>query len=709
MKRQEMNEYPTTIIIAEKPTAATQIAKALSIEGKASEKTKYGIPYYEIEGKGGRILICAAIGHLFQVVEKTPLGRHLYPIWDITWKPKYMVEKGLKRQENAAKLIRELSKEADNYVNACDYDIEGSLIGYMILKHLCNNAHERALRMKFSTLTPGEVREAFRKARKGLDGNLAQAGMCRHEVDWLYGINLSRALTQANLNHSGFYATISTGRVQGPTLRYIAQREEEIQTHVPIPKWIIKATFKIKDQKVEAKYYKSSLETRSEADLIVKECRGKGGVVEEVKAKRVHANPPYPFDLTTLQTEAYRHLNLNPAATLRLAENLYLRGLISYPRSSSQKIPKEIDVRAILQNLKQNPAYKEAVQKLMEEKATLRVHEGPREDKAHPAIHPTGSPPEPTMDQRSLRLYDLIVKRLLATLSDPQTKEVKKITIRVEEHFFQISGSTTINPGWTKYYNPYYKENDQEMPSVSKGETVELLEIKAVRKLSLPPPRYNPSSLIRLMEKLEIGTKATRAEIVETLYKRKYIKGERIQATELGLNLIKIISKYCPRILDEKLTRDLEIRMLEIEDGIRTREEVVLEAVNYLRPIIETLKELEGDIGGYLSEILRETYNSDTTLDTPCPICGSPLKVVKSRKTGKRFIGCIGWQTKKCSFTLPLPQKGKLNLLEKKCAKCGFQLISVKTGRKRPLVTCPQCYTKTLRDPYARKITLKRP
>lgn len=700
MRNEKPNNRSTTIIIAEKHTAAAQIAKALSIEGETDKKTKFGIPYYEIKGRERRILICAAIGHLFQVVEKTPLGRHLYPVWDITWRPKHIVERGLKRQENAARLIQELSKEADNYINACDYDIEGSLIGYMILKYLCNNAHEKALRMKFSTLTPKEVREAFRKAKKGLDENLAQAGMCRHEIDWLYGVNLSRALTQANLNHGGFYATISTGRVQGPTLRYVAQREEEILTHVPTPKWVIKATFKIKNEKIEARYHKPSLETKAEADRIVKECYGKAGIIEDVKAKKVYVNPPYPFDLTALQTEAYRHLSLNPAATLRLAENLYLRGLISYPRSSSQKIPKEIDVEAILQNLKQNPNYEELVQKLIEERPTLKAYEGPKEDKAHPAIHPTGNHPDSTLDQRSLRLYDLIVKRLLATLSGPQIREVKRITIKVGEHIFQISGSTTVNPGWIKYYKPYYKEDDQEIPSTSRGEKVELLEIKSVRKLSLPPPRYNPSSLIRLMEKLEIGTKATRAEIVETLYKRRYIKGERIHATELGLNLIRIISKYCPRILDEKLTRDLEVQMLKIEDGVKTREEVILEAVNYLRPIIETLKELEEDIGGHLSEILRETYNSNTILTTSCPRCGSRLKIVRNRKTGKRFIGCAGWQTKKCDFTLPLPQKGKMNLLEKKCSTCGFQLISIKRKGRRPLITCPQCYTETLRNPY---------
>ena len=694
--------FETTLIIAEKPMAALQIAKALSMGGKSGEKTRHGVKYYEIEdGDGRRILVCAAIGHLFQVAEKTPLGRDIYPIWDIAWKPIYDVERGLRRQEYAARLIQELSREADNYVNACDYDVEGSLIGHMILRYLCGEAHERALRMKFSTLTPGEIREAYRRAEKGLDRSLAQAGMCRHEVDWLYGVNLSRALTQANLNRSGLYATISTGRVQGPTLKYIVEREVEILTHVPTPKWIVKAVFNVKGQRFEAEYVKPTLETLSEAELIVRECSGKTGTVEEIESKRVHANPPYPFDLTTLQTEAYRHLNLNPTTTLRLAENLYLNGLISYPRSSSQKIPREIDLKSILENLMENPEYTGAIQNLLREKPILKAWEGPKEDKAHPAIHPTGNPPISEMDRRSLQLYDLIVRRLLATLSDPMVKEAKKITIKVEDHIFHITGSTTVKPGWSQYYKPYYKGDDREIPPISKWEKVELLDVEAVRRLSPPPPRYNPSSLIRLMEKLGIGTKATRAEIVETLYKRKYIKGDRIHATRLGLNLTGIISKYCPRILDEELTRDLEAEMSRIEDGVRTREMVVLEAVNYLRPIIETLKGLESEIGERLSEILRETISSEVTLVTPCPSCGSPLRIIKNKRTGKRFIGCSGWRAAKCNFTLPLPQKGKLTLLEKTCPKCGFQLISIKGRRGKPLVTCPRCYVEAPKSPAA--------
>jgi DNA topoisomerase-1 len=203
------------------------------------------------------------------------------------------------------------------------------------------------------------------------------------------------------------------------------------------------------------------------------------------------------------------------------------------------------------------------------------------------------------------------------------------------------------------------------------------------------------------MEKLGIGTKATRAEIVETLYKRKYIKGDRIHATRLGLNLTGIISKYCPRILDEELTRDLEAEMSRIEDGVRTREMVVLEAVNYLRPIIETLKGLESEIGERLSEILRETISSEVTLVTPCPSCGSPLRIIKNKRTGKRFIGCSGWRAAKCNFTLPLPQKGKLTLLDKTCPKCGFQLISIKGRRGKPLISCPRCYVGAPKSPAA--------
>ncbi|HXZ90895.1 MAG TPA: DNA topoisomerase, partial [Candidatus Dormibacteraeota bacterium] len=209
----------TTLIVAEKPDAALHVAEALSGNQAPKRVNVSGVPFFEVHDKTERIIVCSALGHLYAVATKATHGRSKYPVWDFAWKPKYLVERGQMRQERWIRAIAKVSAEADRFLNACDFDVEGSLIGYMILKYACGGADARARRMKFSTLTKIELREAYANALPQLDFPLVFAGMCRHEVDWLFGINLSRALTQSAQKSSGRYSTLSTGRVQGPTLR----------------------------------------------------------------------------------------------------------------------------------------------------------------------------------------------------------------------------------------------------------------------------------------------------------------------------------------------------------------------------------------------------------------------------------------------------------------------------------------------------------
>lgn len=217
---------PTTLIITEKPDAALHVAEALGTKGEPKKRGHGGVPFFEVQGDGGRILVCSALGHLYAVTADSDEKRSQYPVWNFSWKPKYLVERGQARQERWIRSISEIVKEADRFINACDFDIEGSLIGYTVLKYACNGADRKAQRMKFSTLTAKELRDAYARILPELDFSLAFAGMCRHEVDWLYGINLSRALTQSALKVSKRYSTLSTGRVQGPTLRFVVEREE---------------------------------------------------------------------------------------------------------------------------------------------------------------------------------------------------------------------------------------------------------------------------------------------------------------------------------------------------------------------------------------------------------------------------------------------------------------------------------------------------
>jgi len=681
----------TTLIITEKPDAALHVAEALQYEGEPRKFTFKGVPVYEVKGTAERVLVCSALGHLYKVVESGISQRRRYPVWEYVWKPIHLAEHGRERQRRWLNTIAEMAKEADAFVNACDFDVEGSLIGYMILKHALAGADATAKRMKFSTLTPEELRHAYEHMLPQLDFPLVNAGLCRHEVDWLYGINLSRALTESARKSSGRYATLSTGRVQGPTLRFVVEREQEIETFVPVPHWEIRANVEIDEETLHAEFEVEKYGIKAEAERVAAVSDGKEGSVEDIESKTSVVAPPFPFDLSWLQAEAYRHFGMAPRQSAAVAERLYLDALISYPRTSSQKLPPWIDYRGLLQRLSENPNYERQAAALLgiEE---LHPSEGKKVDPAHPAVYPTGVLPKRSLEPGEFKVYDLIVKRFMATFGQPATRETIKATIRVNGLKFYLRGSRITAAGWIDFYKPYARFEDVTIPPVSKGTGVKFLSVKAVEKFSQPPPRYNPSSLLREMEKNEIGTKATRAETIEILFRRAYIKRDRIEATPLGVQIVSVLEKYCPRVLDVSFTRELEAMMDNIELGKEEKQSVVDEAIRHLKPIIDELKAHEQEIGEQLSSTIRQAQITEFALSVACPKCGHRLHVVRSRKSGKRFIGCLGKWKGVCDFTLPLPQLGKLTLLNERCSKCGFQLIKVKAKGRPSLVTCQMCY-----------------
>jgi DNA topoisomerase-1 len=520
---------------------------------------------------------------------------------------------------------------------------------------------------------------------------LAYAGMCRHEVDWLYGINLSRALTQSAYKASNRYSTLSTGRVQGPTLRFIVDREREIQTFVPIPYWALKTIVDVDSKLVEADFEIDRFTVKAQAENIVKDCAGNTGVIEKIESRMFKLSPPNPFDLSALQSEAYRHFGYTPRVALGVAERLYLDQLISYPRTSSQKLPPSIGYEEVMKALGQMDAYRAHAQALLSS-GTLLPHEGKKDDPAHPAVYPTGTLSKRALDSREQRLFDLIVRRFLATFGETAIKQSDKATIKVGEHSFFLHGSRVLKKGWIPLYGPYAEFEEVTLPPLKEGQEVAIKEISIEEKTTQPPPRFNPSSLLKAMEDAEIGTKATRADIIETLYRRGYVKEQRMIATPLAFRVTEILTKYCPKVIDVTFTRELETMMEQIQEGKQVRERVVFETVDYLKPIIEDLKLKEDEIGRELTTIIHEMWSDSHTLFVPCPKCGSALKWVKNPKTKKRFIGCTGRFTKGCTFSLPLPQFGKLTLLEKRCPECGFQLVQVRSKGRRPMVSCSRCF-----------------
>lgn len=683
-----------TLILSEKKEAAERIAKALDDDGKPKQRAEHGVPYFEATQKDRQIFVVPAIGHLYNVAPERG-GRFYYPVFNVLWKPASSASKDT-RIRNWIEAIFTLSKGASDFISGTDYDIEGEVIGYTILKYACGNKEGHAKRMTFSTLTTTELRKAFNKLSPNIDFKLAEAGETRHVVDFLWGVNLSRALTLAAKNWSKRYAVLSTGRVQAPTLRFLADREKEIQSFVPTPYWEIHAKVKIGGRLYDIEYEEARLDKEDEAKKVVDECSGREGIVEDVETRIFRQSPPIPFDIGTLQAEAYKLFGYTPKRTLTIAERLYLDALISYPRTSSQKIPPQINCREILSSLQRSREYAALAAELLE-KRDLKPNEGNRDDPAHPAVYPTGNLPEKSLDPSQWRIFDLIVKRFMAVFGSPAVKEGMKITIKVGEHAFYLHGRRIIDEGWLKYYEPYAQADEVILPPLEKGQRLALTEVACEENYTSPPSRYNPASLLKLMDDEHLGTKATRAEIIDTLYQRDYIKDERMTVTELGFNVIETLEEYSPGIVSVEFTRDLEDKMEQIERGSGRKEDVLKDAVHRLRTILGDLKSREEAIGEELSDAVKRAHLEDLIVGT-CPVCKTGnLLILHSKKTGKRFIGCSNFVKGLCKTSFPLPQLPYMvKPLKKTCKLCQWPMVIVRSGRRRPWNLClnPDCPTK---------------
>ncbi len=686
-----------TLIVTEKPDAAKRIASALDVEGKAKRMSNKGVPYY-LARRDKDLVIVPALGHLYTVTSENK-EKGTYPIFNYKWVPRYLAEREAGRIRVWLEAITELAKDADSFIDACDYDIEGSIIGYSILKYACEGKEAIAKRMKYSTLTKEELEKSYAEQLAHLDFALIEAGLARHELDWLYGINLSRALMTAAKKGGGLYATLSTGRVQGPTLRFLAARERSIKCFVPTPYWSINARVRIGDDIFEAEYQKRVIQTKKEADNIVNACNVESGEIEKVDAKEFVQPPPLPFDLGSLQNEAYSLFGYTPMRTSSIAQRLYLDALISYPRTSSQKLPPSIGYESILKGLAKTREYEKFAGELLC-KPRLCPNEGKKDDPAHPAIYPTGKLPERTLDGAERNIWNLVVKRFMATFGEVALKQSVKVIIDINGNKFYLRGIQTLEEGWIHFYKPFARSSDVPLPQMQKKQQVIVEKIVLEDKFTKPPARYNPSSLLKRMEEEEIGTKATRAGIIQTLYDRKYIHEEKIVVSDLGFDVVDVLRTYCPNIISLDLTRRLEERMNKIQQKQETRIQVIKDTIETLKPVFEELKIKEKLIGEQLSQSIRKTRQEENIIGI-CPVCKTGnLTIIHSKKTGKRFVGCTNYFNGNCRAAFPLPQKGLIKPIGRTCKACSWPTVLVLIKGKRPWNLClnPDCPTKEKKE-----------
>ena len=672
------------LIITEKPQAALKISSAL---GKSVKRAEKGVPYYEVNRKGKRIVVACAVGHLFTLKQKTA-GSGV-PAFDLMWVPNYLVKKN-DFSKKYYDVLMGLAKGAGSITVATDYDIEGEVIGLNIVRFIAGQPD--AERMKFSTLTDKELNVAYESKNKSINWGQAIAGETRHRLDWIYGINVSRMLMSA-IKTTGKFRIFSMGRVQGPSLNLIVKKEKEIDAFQSEKYWQVFVTI----DKPELEFiHKKDLFDKKELEKF-KDIVGKTGIADTKKTEEILPPNP-PFNLTTLQTEAYRLHGINPSRSLAAAQSLYLAGLISYPRTSSQKLPPAIGYKEILETM----AKRYKVEKLIKRDFPV---EGKKTDPAHPSIYPTGNIQELEEDEK--KIYELIARRFLSLFMDDAVVENKTVTISIDDLDFIRKGSAIKKESWLKVYPSRFKE--KELPDVSGA--VKIIDSRTEEKETQPPRRYSPASILTELEKRNLGTKATRASILETLYSRGYIQDQSIKATPLGVSLIETLEKHSPVIVDEALTRDFEKEMdliLQAKSGFVEKEEKIIDKARIaITEISKQFKKEEAEIGQELLKAnveFREQQKEENRLNI-CPLCkkGS-LAVMYSKKTRRYFVACDAYP--ECKNTYSLPPNGSIKKTEKICETCGFPLLMRLSKGRRPWEFCfnKECATNKERlEAYRKK------
>lgn len=671
-----------TLILTEKPTSAKSIAEALA-DGKP-KKVGEKVFWYEFERDGKPFVTVPAVGHLF-TLKQSDKGWD-YPVFNVEWVPTFQANKFAKFTEPYFRNIEHLSKDAKDVIIATDYDDEGEVIGYNILRFILGR--KDALRLKFSTMTKEELLESFAHPSK-LNKNLIESGLARHYLDHMWGISLTRALTLAVKSSAKRFRIVSTGRVQGPVLHMLAKYEKKIKIFKPEPFWELQLQVQFGKQTLIAEYGKKIWD-KKEAETVAKKADTKSAVVKNITKKIITQSPPKPYNTTSMLADIYRYFGYSPQQGLSIAEALYQAGMISYPRTSSEKLPKDINYKKIITVLARQKNYQKESKQLLD--SELMPEEGSKTDAAHPAVYPTGVYKK--VGDKQARVYDLVVRRFLAVFGQPAKRESNKIELDTNGVFFTLSGKKTIEPGWTTLYGKYAQREEIILPDIKIGDAIPIKKIDLLSKETQPPPRYSQGSVLKEMEQKNLGTKATRAQILQILYNRGYLIGKSIEVTELGEQLSDILERNVPDVISEKLTAHFEELTESIEAGKAKREDVLNDAKKRIIKICEAFKKKEKKIGELLTESVIATQDKQSKLGT-CLKCGGTLKVHKNWRTGKRFVGCTGYK-KGCRVGFPLPREGIIMSTEKSCEECKQPIIQVQRPGSRPFRMCldPTCVTK---------------
>ena len=589
-------------------------------------------------------------------------------------------------EKEIIRTLKNLAKKADEVIIATDFDREGELIGSDAVSMVRQvNEDVPVVRARYSSFTKPELEHAFaRENLVAVDDDLAAAGESRQFIDLIWGAVLTRYLTMAKFG--GLGNVRSAGRVQTPTLALVARREKERQAFVPEDYWVVRGTAatqggeEFKVAHATARFKDEATATSAYEDA---KAAGKARVTDVVKKTR-KGTIQTPFNTTSLQTAAAAE-GLTPARTMRIAESLYMSGLISYPRVDNTVYPETLDLSEVVTMLKGVPQYANYCDELLAAQP-LKATRGKQETTDHPPIYPTGVGDPDKLRPEEWKLYNLIARRFLATLSEQPVIEGTKVTLDAGGQTFAASGDVLVKPGYRAIY-PYGSKKDEQLPALSVGQEVDLTSLDLEAKQTEPPARYSQGKLVQEMERLGLGTKSTRASIIERLYEVKYLKNDPIEPSQLGMAIIDALECYAAHITTPEMTSELEGDMTKVAEGQASQDAVVDHSRELLASLLEGLIEHKEDLG----EAISDAVQADAKIGV-CPKCGHDLLVKQSAKTRSSFIGCSAWP--ECEVTYPLPQ-GKIQTVEELCPVCGCPQIKVQPFRSKPYVVCvdPACPT----------------
>jgi DNA topoisomerase I len=689
------------LIVTEKNNSAKKIAEILGRGGAKADKT-YKVPFYTwTDESGSEQMTIGLKGHVLG-----PAFPEGYSNWQKTDLHDLIDAKLIKEptDKNVVKAIRKMAKGADELVIATDFDREGELIGLEALEEMLDanpalgsreEADAGTLRIKrarYSALTKEEIERAFDELDE-LSYPLANAGAARQDIDLLWGATLTRAVSLATRRFGSNF--LSVGRVQSPTLGLVVEREMERRAHVPKPFWELFAKFQHPDGSFEAHHATDKFWEKAEADAALAGTSSPG-TVKSVTARRNTRKPPTPLNTTAFTTDASSRLGITPASAMRIAEDLYMDGFISYPRTDNTVYPASLPVRELVSSLVRVREFSAAAALL--DQPELKATRGKKETTDHPPIYPTQAIHPGALDGPKKRVYELVVRRFLATFSPPMITESTRADIEAGSETYFVRGSVVVDPGYAAIYT-YARSSDEEIPKLEEGQRLELDgEPWLVDKETQPPARISQGKLIEMMEERGLGTKATRADIIQKLYDRGYVYSNPPIPSETGVAMYDAFKKYVPRMATHEMTAQLEEEMDRIAGGKMTKGEVVGDSRELLHRTWSEIDESRED----LAKVVWKGMDEDRILG-PCKVCeeagrtkedGSPhmLRIIRAKKSGKRFVGCTGWTADdpdSCDQTFPLPQRGDVFRLEERCSVCEqTPRLKVVPFRGRPWNLC---------------------